>query len=117
MFAVRQEADKVIIDLNGRRYDILMTCPQAEEFAYHLEQAASAADLHPKSLVAGEQWGANVESYDGKVAIRFYPPHVGAPERVPLPAAAARKLAKVVREKESWARHKMRLVLKQNGGD
>lgn len=104
--------DKVWLDLGGRKRDVLLTCAAAEAFARGLEGAAALAGAEPPGLFGGEWWGVRVESFDGFVALRFDPPEVGAPGRVPLSVAAARKLAGLVRDKAAWARHKMRLVIR-----
>lgn len=111
MLSVFAENDRVIIDLCGRRRDVLLKCDAALRLAETLDARADDAAQGPASVFHGEQWGCRVESYDGTVALRFSPPSVGNPERVPLPAAAARQLAGVIRDKESWARHRMRLVV------
>ena len=111
VLSVFSETDKVILDLGGRKRDVLLSCSAALDLAGALEQHTAVADLEPKSLVRGEVWDVFVESFDGMVAMRFTPPyqHVGDPKRVPIPPAAARSIAGLIREKESWARHKMRL--------
>lgn len=109
---VTAEAGLVVIDLCGRRRDVLLSCDAARATAASLERAADAADMIP-TLFRGEMWNCDVESYDGYVAMRFDPPEVGSPSRVPMPPVAARRMAELIRDKESWARHKARLVLKR----
>jgi hypothetical protein len=111
VLTVRAEGDKVIVDLCGRRRDVLLTPGEAERLAAALEENAALAEREMPELVRGEVWGAKVESFDGKVAIRFCPPLAVATTRVPLSAKAARLLAAVIRDKASWAKHKARLVL------
>jgi len=111
MIKVFNEGYKVIIDLCARKYDVLLSVDDAEKLAEALEKHAATAALEPPELVKGEQWNARVESYDGLVAIRFFPPTIGAVNKVPLPATAAEKMASVIRDKASWAKHKMRLVI------
>lgn len=108
MFAVRCQGDKVVIDLGGRRRDLLMSCGAAEEFENALRQKASEAERAPPELVKGEVWGARVESYDGYVCVRFTPPLGGNPTKVPLPPAAARRMADLVQFKRQQAAYKMR---------
>ena len=110
MFAVCQEDDKVIIDLMGRRFDLLITCEQAEKMEQSLRDAANLAETAPASLIKGEQWNLKCESFDGMVALKFFPPHVGAPSRVPLTPVAARAVADAVKFKREQAEHKLRLV-------
>ena len=107
-FAVFVEKDKVILDLGGRRRDILMTCGEAEKFAFTLELGANSADLAPSEVVKGERWEIEVQSYDGRVACRFHAPGPGYPRCVPLPPAMARRLAARVRFKAQQAAYKMR---------
>jgi hypothetical protein len=109
---VEVEQDRVVIDLGGRRRDLLLSCSQAYALADGLDAAAAFALAEAPALALGESWGVQVESYDGLVAVRFDPPHVGAPERVPMTPQAARKVAEMVRFKASQAEHKMRLVVK-----
>ncbi len=111
MFVVGIEKDKVVLDLGGRVRDLLLDCDMALELANTLEAWARIAEKQPLAPFRGEPWGCKVESYDGKVAIRFRPP-LGNPTRVPLPAGMARKLAETIRAKESWARHGMRLEIR-----
>lgn len=108
---VEIEEDRVVIDLGGRRKDVLLPCRQAYALAVGLDEAAALAEAEPPALALGESWGVEVESFDGFVALRFDPPFVGAPERVPMTPAAARRVASVIRMKASQAEHKMRLVL------
>jgi hypothetical protein len=109
---VEVERDRVVIDLGGRRRDLLLSCSQAYALADGLDQAAAFALAEPPALALGESWGVKAESYDGLVALRFDPPFAGAPELVPMTPAAARKVAEAVRMKASQAEHKMRLVVK-----
>jgi hypothetical protein len=110
-FAVSSEGGRVVIDLGGRRSDLLLSCAQAERFAGALRLAASEAELAPPSLAKGERWACKAESFDGLVAVRFFPPSVGAPERVPLTPEAARALADAVDWKRQQAEHKLRITL------
>lgn len=111
MFKVGSEGDLVIVALCSRRRDLMLSVAEALSFAEALDSCAIDAEKESPSLVRGEQWGAKVESYDGRVAVRFFPPGVGNVDRVPLPPRAARQLAETVRDKASWAEYKMRLVV------
>jgi hypothetical protein len=104
------EGDRVVIDLCGRRRDVLLGCGDAERLARGLRAGADRARRAPPELARGERWDARVESYDGFVALRFLPPAVGAPGRVPLTPAAAEKLADLVDFKRQQAAYKMRFV-------
>lgn len=112
MLSVSQERDRVILDLHGRRRDVLLPCDVALRLAEALETAADLAEREPPTLIRGERWGCQVESAYGQVCLRFTPPDLGNPERVPLTAAAARKLADVIRFKEEQAEHRLRLNFK-----
>lgn len=107
MFSVSVDGDKVMLDLHGRRFDVMMSCAEAERFAHALELAANGAEREPPSLNRGQPWECKIVSYDGMVGIRFYPPHVGAPNRVPLTPEIARVLAGRVTFKMQQAKHKM----------
>lgn len=113
MIRVEVEKDKVVLAAGPRPRDLLLPCAQAERLADALRAAAGLAAKEPPSLVKGEGWGAEVESYDGAVALRFFPPagNTAPPGRVPLPPAAARGLADAVDSKRRQAEYKMRLVL------
>ena len=107
VMTVAQEGDKVMLGLQGRRFDVLLSCAQAERFAEALELAANGAEREPPSLIQGEPWECKIVSYDGMVGIRFFPPIVGAPNRVPLTASVARQLAGRVTFNMQQAKHKM----------
>jgi hypothetical protein len=114
VLTVRQEGDKVILDLGGRRRDVLLTPLAADDLAEALEAAADRAARAPAELFRGERWSAHVTSFDRKVALRFTGPDLGLPDRVPMPAAAARALAAKVRENATWAGYGMRLLIGEN---
>lgn len=113
-FGVFVEGDKVMLDLGARRRDILMTCGEAEKFAAHLEAGANTAERATPEVVKGDHWEIEVQSYDGQVACRFHAPGPGYPERVPLPASIARKLAARVCFKAQQAAYKMRFEFTRN---
>jgi len=93
---VFQERDRVIIDLQGRRHDVLLRWREGERLIHALRQLADVAEAweaaNGPSLLT-ESWACEVRSRDGYVAIRWRPPGIGYPERVPLPPKAARMLA------------------------
>lgn len=109
MLTVRQEGDKIILDLGGRRRDVLLASMNAVKLAEALERTADMAAAAPAELFRGERWSALVVSFDRKVAVRFTGPGSGDPERVPLTPAAARALAAKLRENASWAGYGMRV--------
>jgi hypothetical protein len=111
MFYVYQEGDKVLLDLKQPVRDILLTCGQAEVLENELRQKADLAELATPEIIKGETWDLKVESYDGLVAIRIIPPFGVRTDRVPLPSAAARKLADMVQFKCQQAAYKMRFVI------
>jgi hypothetical protein len=112
MLKVEVEKDRVVLDLRGRRRDVLLDCDQALAMAEALEMMAAAAEVGEKTPLQGKEWGCLVVSYRGFVALRFAPPEVGFPDRVPLPASAALQLAAKIREQESFAKDNLRLEVK-----
>lgn len=113
MLKIFSENDLVIIDLCGRRRDVLLSCLQADEVAEALEGRATEAESSLPTIFRGEQWGVNVESYDRQVALRFSPPLEITTDRIPMRADSARKLATLIRSKAGWAQYGMRLTLKR----
>lgn len=108
MVTVQYEGDRVIVGLQGRRRDVLLTCGCAEEFAMALRGAANGAENQETSLLT-EVWGAKVLSFDGFVAIRFFPPIGTTTTRVPMPAGMARKMADAVDFARQQAAYKLRI--------
>ncbi len=113
---VSYEADKVIIDLGGRRRDVLLYCAAAEELEHALRAAADLAEKELPTPVRGERWGLHVESFDGMVAMRFDPPLGVTKVWVPMPFKVARRVADMVKFKREQAEHKMRLVVQRAKG-
>jgi hypothetical protein len=113
MLRIFSETDRVIIDLCGRRRDVLLSCLQADDVADSLDERAADAEKAEPTLYRGERWGVKVESYDRQVALRFEPPFEVTTDRVTLPPDAARRLASLIRSKASWAQYGMRLTLKR----
>lgn len=111
--SVSSAGGKVVVDLHGRRRDLLLDPDAALRFAEALEAKAAEAELAPAELVRGEPWGVSVASFDGFVAFRFTPPFAGDPERVPLPPRAARAVADLARTNASVAREKLRIALRK----
>jgi hypothetical protein len=111
MLTVRQEGDKVILDLGGRRRDVLLTPLAAADLAEALEAAADAAARAPAELYRGERWACHVTSFDRRVALRLAGPGFGLPGRVPLPPAAARRLADLLRTNANMAGFGMRITV------
>ncbi len=112
---VAVENDLVILDLGERKCDLLLSCAQAEQLAEALISASEFAEQGEPSLVKGERWNIQVESFDGMVAMRITAPAVGYVSRVPVSSRAARSLSELLVEKASWAKHKMRLIVKHRG--
>lgn len=116
MLKTFSEKDHVIIDLCGSRTEVLLSCDEALRFAEGLDTAAAEADLYfPKSLNRLQRWDCYIVSFDGKVALRFTPPSLGLPNRVPMPTAAARAIAERIRYEESFAEYRTRLSLNPIG--
>ena len=107
MAAVFAENDWVVVDLGSRRRDALLACGDAHGLAAALRHFAAQAEKAAPTLARGERWECKVQSYDGFVALRLFPPHVGAPSRVRLPPAAARALADRVEFKAQQAAYKV----------
>jgi len=76
---------------------------------------AEVASLEPAELNRGEAWGALVESYDGKVVLRWYSPFGKGVTRIPLTVAAAIQLADMIKFKAQQAAYKMRFVTQYLG--
>ena len=110
MLKVYAAGDKVLIDLCGRRRDVLLSPLEAVQFADMLDDRAAWAEQAEPELVKGEQWDCHVRSYGGRVVVRFYSPELGLPERVPMPAGAARQLAEVLRANARAAGYKIRFT-------
>lgn len=108
---VTATGDKVMLDLGGRRRDVLLTPLCAARLAGVLDEQAALAERAPPELVRGEVWEVGTDSYDGRVVLRFTPPGLGHPERVPLPASVARQLAETLRRLAVWAGYRARLMV------
>jgi len=106
MIGVTIDGDAVLLLVERR--DSLLSCGQAEELAVQLRLKAQSARLNPPRLFRGQPWGAQVQSFDGYVALRFNPPEPGPVKRVPLPAAIAEKLADQLDFTRQQAAFKMR---------
>ena len=109
MLSVRTNRDRVILDLHGRRDTSAMTWKTGERFVETLRKCADEADEWTglPTICTGV---ANVfiQSHDGQVWLRFTMPTIGNPERVPMPADAARKLADQIEFKLQQAAYRMR---------
>lgn len=115
MVKVYASGDKVLLDLCGRRRDLTLKPLEAAQLADMLDDRAAVAEQAEPELVRGEQWDVHVRSYGGLVAVRFYSPGLGSPERVPMPAQAARKLAGILRQNAQAAGYKLRIVAETGG--
>lgn len=112
--SVTSDRDHVIVDLHGRRRDVLLSCDAASIMADALEQHATDAEVIERtnpSVFKGEPWGVRCQSFDGAVALRFDPPGPGNPSRVPMPPRVARQLAAKLRFERSFAEHRARLIV------
>lgn len=108
--SVHQEGDRVVLDLDGRRRDLLLSPLSALHLAEALEGAAVRAELAEPTLCRGEVWDVFVTSFDRQVALRFTPPLGVTCERVPMPALAARRLADLVRTNANMAGFGLRIL-------
>lgn len=93
-FKLRQEGNRVVLDLMGRRRDLLLSCAQAEVMVRGLLELAREADRAPLEILT-EDWKAQVRAEGGLVAVRLIPPF-GATDRVALPPPTARAIARQV---------------------
>ena len=104
---IRVENGLVILDLGGSKRDMLLSVDDALKLAEGLKVML----LAEKRIIRNEAWECKVESYDGKVALRFCYPGIGLSSEVPLTVEAARKLARVIENKAMQAKDNMRLIL------
>lgn len=107
------ENDLVILDLCGRRRDVLLSCGTAADLAQRVRELADEAEAADSTIFVGRIWDVKVESFDTAIALRFTPPwqSQGDPWRVPMRAGAARRFADLIDSKVSFAQYGMRLVL------
>lgn len=125
------EADKVIIDLCSRRTDMLISVDAALKLAEAIEERIPLAEKEAPSLFASKPWQMRVESFDGQVGFKFFPPEECAVTRVPLPVRytagkgndgslkivnVAKVVADLIRFKADQAMYKMRMVLTPERG-
>lgn len=115
MLKVETERDHVILVFENRGRDLLLSPDQARSLADALERAAGYCEEWTRAggrghLFRGEPWMAHVESWDGKVNVRFSQ----TTDRVRLPAAAARGLATEIRAKAPEAEVRMRITWRPN---
>jgi hypothetical protein len=101
------EADRVVFYPTVRQRDVLMSVDLALRTALTMERLADMAELEPGTLATKIQ-GLQVESFDGKIALRL---HVGTEWPLSLTATAARKVAELIRFKAQQAEFKMRLLV------
>lgn len=112
MIAVTSEGDKVILDLCGRKRDVLLSPLDAERLADALEEAAARAERELPELIHGEPWGVQVTNFDRRVVLRFSTPDGLTPERVPFPVVAARRVADMLRTNANFAGNGLRLTMR-----
>jgi hypothetical protein len=115
MVSVSAEGDKVVLDLHGRRRDVLLSPLDALRLADALDEKAAGAERAAPELVRGEVWNVHVTSFDRKVALRFTPPLGVTCGRVPMPAGAARRVAELLRSNAELAGYGMRIRVVPGG--
>lgn len=127
---VFSEGDKVILDLGSRRTDMLISVDAAYRLAAAIEEKISEAEREAGEVFAGKQWGLKVESFDGQVGFKFFPPEECAVTRVPLPVRfltrirtdgqneyvnVAQRVADMIKFKAQQAENKMRFTFQPAG--
>ena len=108
MIGVSAERDRVVLAFAGRLRDL---CLKPDEADWLVEAMEKAADYCERWIAAGgngelcigEERGAMVKSWDGKINMRFD----SATDRESIPFRAARMLAAEIRAKVVEARHTM----------
>ena len=109
MLKVFQESDKVIIDLCGRKRDVIISPLEAERLADALDENANAAELETPQLVRMDIWNCYVTNRDHLVVMRFTPPDGITATRVPMPHKAARAIADLLRTNANMAGYGLRI--------
>lgn len=109
MLRVFQESRRVIVDLGGRKRDILLPLLPAAKFEGLLREKIELAEREPPELLT-QTWRLKVLSFDRLVTIRLWAPDGETPERLPLTVEAARWLADRVRFCIQQAAFGMRFV-------
>ena len=110
------QRDRVLVDLGGRRRDLMLEPWDAARFAEELERQAAHCERWLAAggrgeLVKGSSWTALVRSWDGLVNIRFNcDGAAGLHARLSIPAAAARQLANETRLKVTEARFRVSIL-------
>lgn len=111
MIRVEPSGDKVLISLGARMRDVRLTVDAAKELAQALLNAHSVAERNPPELNRGEPWEIKVQSYDGSVWLRFYPPFGHRAGVVPIPRECVHALADRINFKADQARHRLRVKM------
>jgi hypothetical protein len=118
MITVACERDIVIIHLGSRQRDLLVTCSEAEKMTHALRKMANQAEASARmglhALYRGESWECRIDSYDGVVAIRFFPPQQSTTARVPMSVTAARAIADRIEFVRQQAEYKMKFNFGRN---
>jgi hypothetical protein len=109
MLKVFQEADKVILDLCGRKRDVILSPLDAERLADTLDEHAALAQAYPTQLVKMDVWNCYVTNRDRLVVMRLTPPAGVTCERMPMPHKAARAIADLLRTNADFAGHGLRI--------
>lgn len=115
MIKVCTNGDKVILDLCGRKRDVILSPLEAANLAGALCEAATLAEAELPGLIIGDVWSVFVTNFDRHVVMRITPLNdVGNPERVPMPGKAARKIADLLRTNADFAGVGMRITFSRN---
>lgn len=109
--SVLLEGDKVLLHLGQPTSCVIVSVDLAESLSMTLDRMAVEADKGLPSVIKGENWRCNVQSVDGKVGMRFWPPLGSDSSRVLLTPTAARALAGVLRTQASFAKSNLTVRL------
>lgn len=113
MLKVFSDGNKVILDLCGRKRDVLLSSVQADELAGSLDQHSLVAEKEPPELIKMEIWNVYVTNYDHKVVMQITPPAGEVvTNRVPMPVGAARQIAELLRTNADMAGYGLQIKTK-----
>ncbi len=106
--SLTHDAGYVVLDLKGRRQDLFLSPLSALKVADGLDELAVDAEKTER-VDRGKLWSASVTNRDRQVVVRFTPPEGVTVTKVPLPPAAARQVAGLLRTNANMAGFGMRI--------
>lgn len=115
--SVSADRDRVVLAFAGRLRDLCLEPWDAARFAEAIESAAAHCERWMTAggrgeLVKGEEWTAYVQSWDGRVNVRFRRVgDTGLHDRVSIPYRVAREIAHRARLKVTEARFRVHLAM------